>query len=84
MEPLVYFQRGEGYPYPKHLVKSSYLLNVALYHLKFGLQEVGKIKRVFLWGGGNLDHKPHLVKWATMCLDRKFDGLDVRELHKLN
>ena len=43
-----------------------------------------KIKRDFLWGGGNLDQKPHLVKWATVCTDKKKGGLGVRGLHKLN
>ncbi|RVW59539.1 putative ribonuclease H protein [Vitis vinifera] len=26
-----------------------------------------KIQRDFLWGGGNLDHKPHLVRWELVC-----------------
>ena len=43
-----------------------------------------KIRRDFLWGGGNLDHKPHLVKWATVCTDKKFGGLGFRGLYKLN
>ena len=31
-----------------------------------------------------MDHKPHLVNWATMCLDKKNGGLGVRGLFKLN
>ena len=38
----------------------------------------------FLWGEGNLDHKPHLVKWSTICIDKKKGGLGVRSLSKLN
>ena len=26
-------------------------------------------------GGGSLEHKPHLVKWSTMCLDKRNEGL---------
>ena len=43
-----------------------------------------KIKRNFLWGGGNLDKNPNLVKWATVYTDKKVGGLGVRGLYKLN
>ena len=43
-----------------------------------------KIQRDFLWGGGNLEKKPHLVSWTTVCTDKKVGGLGVRGLHKLN
>ena len=43
-----------------------------------------KIQRDFLWGGGNLDKNPHLVKWASVCTNKKAGGLGVRGLYKLN
>ena len=43
-----------------------------------------KNQRDFLWGGGNLEKKPHLVKWAMVCTDKKVGGLGVRGLYKLN
>ena len=43
-----------------------------------------KIQRDFLWGGETLDSKPHLVKWDTVCFDRRKGGLGVRRLHSLN
>ena len=43
-----------------------------------------KIQRDFLWGGGNLEKKPHLEDWATVYTDKKVGGLRVRGLHKLN
>ena len=43
-----------------------------------------KIKRDFLWGGGNLEKKPQLVNWATVCTDKKVGDWGVRGLHKLN
>ena len=43
-----------------------------------------KIQRDFLWGGGNLEKKPHLVSWATVCTDKKVGGLGIRGLHNLN
>ena len=30
-----------------------------------------KIQRDFLWGGGALENKPHLVKWDIVCLDKR-------------
>ena len=36
-----------------------------------------QIQRYFLWGGGNLEKKPHLVKWLTFCSNRKIGGLGV-------
>ena len=30
-----------------------------------------QILRIFLWGGENLDRKPHLVKWVPVCLDKR-------------
>ena len=43
-----------------------------------------QIQRGFLWGGGNLEKKPHLVKWSTVCLDRKMGGLGIKSLAILN
>ena len=30
-----------------------------------------RIQRDFLWVGGALVNKPHLVKWVIVCSDRK-------------
>ena len=43
-----------------------------------------QIQRGFLWGGGNLEKKPHLVKWSTVCSDRKMGGLGIKNLAILN
>ncbi|RVW77097.1 Transposon TX1 uncharacterized 149 kDa protein [Vitis vinifera] len=32
-----------------------------------------KIQRDFLWGGGNLERKPHLVRWELVCLRIRMD-----------
>ena len=42
------------------------------------------IQRDFFWGGGSLDIKTHLVKWAIVCSGRKAGGLGVRGLYNLN
>ncbi|WJZ82701.1 hypothetical protein VitviT2T_002436 [Vitis vinifera] len=43
-----------------------------------------KIQRDFLWGGGALERKPHLVNWDIVCLDKRKGGLGVRRLSTLN
>ncbi|RVW43416.1 Transposon TX1 uncharacterized 149 kDa protein [Vitis vinifera] len=43
-----------------------------------------KIQRDFLWGGGNLDHKPHLVRWELVCISKAKGGLGVKSLSLLN
>ncbi|KAL6323455.1 hypothetical protein AAG906_039025 [Vitis piasezkii] len=43
-----------------------------------------KFQRDFLWGGGALVQKPHLVRWNLACLERKKGGLGVRNLALMN
>ncbi|RVW40616.1 hypothetical protein CK203_079178 [Vitis vinifera] len=48
---------------------------------KAGLE---KIQRHFLWKGGALEQRPHLVRWNLVCLERKKCGLGVRNLALMN
>ena len=43
-----------------------------------------QFQRDFLYEGGNLEKKPHLVKWSTVCSNRKIGGLGVKSLSILN
>lgn len=43
-----------------------------------------QIQRDFLWVEGALTLKPHLVKWAIVCLDKKKGAMGVRCLSLLN
>ena len=43
-----------------------------------------RIQRQFLWGGGSLEKKPHLVKWVTVCTEKKKGGLCLRKFSRLN
>ncbi|RVX18713.1 putative ribonuclease H protein [Vitis vinifera] len=49
--------------------------------VRLGLE---KIQRDFLWGGGALEQRPHLVRWNLVCLERKKGGLGVRNLALMN
>ena len=46
-----------------------------------GLQQ---IQRHFLWGRGYLERKSYLVKWASICLDKKNGRLGVKRFDLLN
>ena len=43
-----------------------------------------KVQRDFLWGGGNLERKVHLVNWEVVCVDKNKGGLGLRKLALLN
>ena len=43
-----------------------------------------QIQSDFLWGGGTLERKTHLVKWMVVCSDKRKGGLDIKCLSTLN
>ena len=47
-----------------------YLISLFKLPRKFKLR-LECIQRDFLWGGGSLEKKSHLVKWSTICSDKK-------------
>ena len=71
------------------LIKST-LSNMPTYFLSLFRIPMGvslrleKIQRDFLWGGGNLDKKIHLVKWKTVSFRKENGGLGLRSLFTFN
>ena len=71
------------------LIRST-LLNLPIYLMSLlrmsssVRQRLEHIQRDFLWGGGNLERKPHLVRWELMCLSKKKGGLGIKCLSTLN
>ena len=43
-----------------------------------------KVQRDFLWGGGSVERKAHLIKWEVICADKSKGGLGLRKLVLLN
>ena len=58
---------------------------MSLFRIAKGVKSrLKKIQQDFLWGGGNLERKIHLVNWSTMCTSKEKGGLGVRSPVKLN
>ena len=70
VEETVYLKKGET------LLRST-LSSLPIYYMSlFRLPRrinvrLERIQRDFLWGGRSLDKKLHLVKWDTVCSDKK-------------
>ena len=60
------------------------LLNMPIYYMSILRMprsvrlRLKQIQRDFLWGGGALERKIHLVKWRVVCLDKSKGGLGVQ------
>ena len=71
------------------LIKSTlsnlpiYFLSV-LYLSKTVKLRLEQIQRNFLWGGGQMEKKPHLVRWEIVCKDKRSGGLGMKNLGWLN
>ena len=58
---------------------------MSLFHLPKGVKNrLEKIHRGFLWRGGNLDRKIHLVNWNIVCSGKENGGLGIRSLSLVN
>ncbi|RVW82343.1 putative ribonuclease H protein [Vitis vinifera] len=51
---------------------------------KLVARRLEKLQRDFLWGGGNLERKVHLVNWEVVCTEKEKGGLGLRKLIPLN
>ena len=51
---------------------------------KIVARRLEKVQRDFLWGGGNVERKAHLVKWEVVCAHKNKGGLGLRSLALLN
>ncbi|RVX07536.1 putative ribonuclease H protein [Vitis vinifera] len=71
------------------LIKST-LASMPLYQLslfcmpKIVARRLEKLQRDFLWGGGSMERKAHLVNWERVCAGKKKGGLGLRKLVPLN
>ena len=58
---------------------------MSLFRIPKGVKSrLEKIQWDFLWGGGNVERKIHLLNWSTVCTSKEKGGLGVRSLVKMN
>ena len=71
------------------LIKST-MVSMPVYQMSFFRmpksvsRRLEKLQRDFLWGGGNLVWKAHLVNWEAVCVDKEKGGFGIRKLTLLN
>ena len=86
MESSIHFKGGGG----RITLIQSTLSNLPIYFMSiFQLPRVVKmrleqIQRDFLWGGGALEQKPHLVRWLIVCVEKRKERLGVKSLGTFN
>ena len=71
------------------LIKSTLtnlpMYTMSLFRIPKGVKSrLEKIQPNFLWGGGNLERKIHLVNWSFVCTRKERGGLGVLSLVKLD
>ena len=80
-----YISKGGRVTLIKSMLSSLpiYLMSILQLQRGVGLR-LEQIQRDFLWGGGALVQRRQLVRWATICLDKRKGGLGVKSLSTLN
>lgn len=60
-----------------------YLMGMFLLPLKL-CSDLEKIMNRYWWGGGDDEHKIHLMEWRKLAVSKKMDGLGFCALHEFN
>ena len=71
------------------LIKST-LASIPIYQLSFFrmpklvARRLEKLQRDFLWGGGRMKRKIHLINWEVVCTQKENGGLGIWKIDLLN
>ncbi|RVW47226.1 putative ribonuclease H protein [Vitis vinifera] len=80
-----YISKGGRITLIKSTLASMPIYQMSIFRMpKSVAKRVEKTQRDFLWGGGNLEGKVHLVKWNVVCTEKHKGGLGLRRIATLN
>ena len=80
-----YISKGERTTLIRSTLSNLPIYLISLLRMPSSIRQILEhIQRDFLWKGGNLEQKPHLVRWELVCLNKKKEGLGVKCLSTLN
>ncbi|RVW83126.1 putative ribonuclease H protein [Vitis vinifera] len=80
-----YISKGGHITLIKCTMASLLIYNMSLFRMpKSVVKRLEKLQRDFLWGGGSLERKVHLINWEVVCTRREKGGLGIRKIDSLN
>ncbi|RVW50079.1 putative ribonuclease H protein [Vitis vinifera] len=80
-----YISKGGRVTLIKSTLASMPIYQMSIFRMsKVVVRRIEKVQRDFLWEGGNMERKVHLVKWEVVCTDKDKGGLGLRKLALLN
>ncbi|RVW93878.1 Transposon TX1 uncharacterized 149 kDa protein [Vitis vinifera] len=80
-----YISKGGRITLIKSTLASMPIYQMSIFRMPNSVaKRVEKTQRDFLWGGGNLEGKVHLVKWDVVCSEKFNGGLGLRRIATLN
>ena len=80
-----YISKGGRVTLIKSTLASMPIYQMSIFRMpKIVARRLEKVQRDFLWGGGNMEGKTHLVNWEVVCTDKDKGELGLRKLAMLN
>ena len=80
-----YISKGGRVTLIKSTLGSMPIYQMSIFRMpKVVARRIEKVQRDFLWGGGHMEGKTHLVNWEVVCTDKTRGGLGIRKLALLN
>ncbi|RVX11700.1 LINE-1 retrotransposable element ORF2 protein [Vitis vinifera] len=80
-----YISKGRRITLIKSTLASIPIYQLSLFRMpKIVARRLEKLQRDFLWGGGRMERKIHLINWEVVCTQKEKGGLGIRKIDLLN